>query len=513
MPRVDDTLNTSMGGIWEAAGLTAKDAKRMRDLVHVWHRNYWKNRLRNNFYEMHVDVENIGIAVSDELERKIAVACGWPAKAVDMLAARSIPDGFVFESGAQDDQLQRIVRDNALIHKYSMAATSELKHSGMAWTLSRNEVGRSKVAIKMHSFETSAMLWDGYEERIDCGMTIIRSDWHRRYNADVPTVVNLYTDEATVVLTRDEDYRGDWRAEYHYHNLGRPLMEPMCYQPAMGRPFGRSRISRSVMAITMSKLREDMRAELSAEFFTTPARYLLGADEDSFDMDRYQAYIGNIFVATKDEDGDTPEYGQLPQGSMQPHIEYTRSLATQFSGETGIPLHSLGVVSDNPDSAEAMAMAERDLVQLAEKMNITNGVAMRNVALMALALDKGAQSSLDKLDDDEYSVMVKWHNPIMPDIGSAGDSWLKWATAAPWLAETEEFLEGMGFDHATISRMLNEKRRIQGRSFMEVSSADDTVEVNTDVFGGAGTAAGTGTAVRVSGAISDSARQNGGIVA
>lgn len=513
MPRVDDTLNTSMEKIWEARGLSQRDSERMARLVRVWHGNYWKNRLRRDFYEMHVKVENIGIAISEDLEHKLYSASGWPAKAVDMLAARSIPDGFVFESGAQDDDLQRIVRDNDLINRYSQAATSELIYSGVAWTLSRNSVGRSKVAIKTHSYESSAMLYNGELDRIDCGMTVIHTRYVKRYGMEVPDTVNLYTDDATVVLTRNEDDRA-WEAEYHYHGMGRPLMEPMCYQPGMGRPFGRSRISPAVMSLTMRKIRQDMRAELSAEFFTTPARYLLGADDEAFDMNRYQAYIGNIFITTKDEDGDTPEYGQLPQGSMQPHIDYTRSLATQFAGETGIPLHSLGVVSDNPDSAEAMQMAERDLVQLAEQMNRENGKAMRNVALMAMALDQGPQRSMDDLSDDEYGVMVKWHNALMPNIAASGDSWLKWATAAPWLAETEEFLEGMGFDRATIRRMLNEKRRIQGRSFLEVSSADDTVAVDTGVFGGAGASAGAGEEVRVAGAIGDAgAGQVGGIVA
>lgn len=512
MPRVDDTLNTSMDKVWEARGLSRRDAERMGKLVEVWHRTYPKNRLRRDFYSMHIKAENIGVAISEDLENKLRTACGWPSKAVDMLAARSIPDGFVFESGAQDDDLRRIVRDNDLINKYAQAATSELIHSGMAWTLSRNPIGRSQVSIKTHSYETSALLWDGEKERIECGMAVIHKSYSKRHGMEVPDIVNLYTDEATVVITRDADR--EWVADYHYHSMGRPLMEPMVYQPAMGRPFGRSRISPAVMSVTMRKLREDMRSELSAEFFTTPARYLLGADDEAFEMDRYQAYIGNIFLVSKDEDGDVPQYGQLPQGSMQPHIDYARALANEFSGYTGIPLHSLGIVSDNPDSAEAMQMAERDLVQLAEQMNRENGRAMRNVALMALALDRGPQASFDDLSDDEFGVMVKWHNPLMPNIGAAGDAWLKWATAAPWLAETEEFLEGMGFDQATIRRMLNEKRRIQGRSFMEVSVADDTAQSDTGVLGGAGAAEGAGAAVRVAGAISNEGpRQVGGILA
>lgn len=507
MPNYENVVDPSIGRIYDATNLTEEDADRLYRLVTVLHRKRPKNRLRRDFYHMHVGVQNIGIALSAEMLDKIRVACSWPAKAVDVLAQRSILDGFVFESGAEDEHMQRILLDNRMAQKYPMAAVSEGICSGMMWTLSRGRVGRSNVRIKTHSFETSAGIWDGNEERLECGMAIISNrdftPWDMQLG-HAPDVVNLYTPEATVVLRRSVDGRR-WEAEYHRHNMGRPLMEPMCFAPSMDRPFGKSRISRAVMGITMSKLREDCRSEISAEFFTTPQKFLLGADEDAFDMDRYQAYIGNIFLASKDEDGDVPQFGQLSQGSMQPHVDYARSLAAQFAGETAIPLHSLGVVSDNPDSAEAMQMAERDLVQLAEQMNRGNGESLRNVALMAMALDKGAMSSIDDLDDDEYSVMVKWHNPSMPSIAATADAWQKAASVAPYIAETEEFLEGLGIDRATRRRMLNQKRLIQGRSFLEVGVGnDDTSGDGAGVYGAATGAAGAGAEVHVSGIASPS---------
>ena len=38
----------------------------------------------------------------------------------------------------------------------------------------------------------------------------------------------------------------------------------------------------------------------------------------------------------KDADGDVPEYGQLSQMTMQPHIELMRELCTQYAaGQMG----------------------------------------------------------------------------------------------------------------------------------------------------------------------------------
>lgn len=82
--------------------------------------------------------------------------------------------------------------------------------------------------------------------------------------------------------------------------------------------------------------------------------------------------------------GDVPQYGQLSQGSMQPHSDYIRSLAARFSGETNVPLSSLGVVSDNPSSAEAIYAAKEDMVIDAQNLNGDNGDAMRNDALRSV---------------------------------------------------------------------------------------------------------------------------------
>ena len=159
-------------------------------------------------------------------------------------------------------------------------------------------------------------------------------------------------------------------------------------------------------------------------------------------------------------------------------------------------------------------MAERDLVQLAEQMNRGNGESLRNVALMAMALEKGPMGSIDDLDDDEYSVMVKWHNPSMPSIAATADAWQKAATVAPYIAQTEEFLEGLGIDRATRRRMLNQKRVIDGRSFMEVSVGNDDTTVNgSGVLPAASDGMGAGTPVHVSGVAGGAPSANdGGIV-
>lgn len=503
----------STGNICDATGLRDEERDQLSRLLAVWRQKQANNMLRRDFYNMHVQPTNLGISLSEEMVRKLRVGCGWPAKAVDLLADRSILDAFLFEDGNENDTLERLMRDNNVYAKYDMAARSELTHSVVFWTLSRGKVGRSNVRIKLHSAESAAAIWDGYEERIECGMAVIGTAPESPLSAGlVPSIVNLYTTENTVVLRRDEA-SGKWSAEYVRNPLGRPAMEQMAFLPSIHRPFGRSRISRAVMAITMSKLRSDMRGEVAAEIISTPQKYLLGADDEAFDMDRYMAYIGNIFVTSKDEDGDVPTFGQLVQGSMQPQVDYTRMLAAQFAGETSIPISSLGVIHDQPASAEAMRAAERDLVQLAEKMNKANGDALRNVALMAMALGKGVGTSIDKLDDSEWTVQADFSDPSKPDVVSTADAWTKMASAAPYIGETEEFLEANGVPKTKRMRMLAQRRRIQGQSFMEAQNGNGAGGGAGGVLGLPDAAGGRLARVRVAGVEEPSGGQSdGGIV-
>ena len=460
---------TSMGDIIHAEGLSREDSDRLYRLVQVWSSKLPRNRLRRMYYEQKVMPKNIGIALSDDMVARLNPSCGWAAKAVDMLADRSVLDGFVFEDGGTDGSLERIMRDNRVSQQYGKNVHDELSHCVVFWTLSRGRIGRSGVRIKSHTAETAAALWDGCEDRIGCGFAIIGTAPANPTDiSEVPTIVNLYTEDATVVLKRISPTSMGWRAEYQTHPMGRPLMEPMAYAPSAMRPFGKSRITRAVMSIVDCKLRADMRAEIAAETTSQPQKYLLGATDEAFEIDDWAAFFGNMFVTGKDEDGDVPTFGQLSQGSMQPLTEYSRNLAAQFAGETSIPISSLGIIHDNPASAEAIAAAERDMVQLAEQLNETNGMAMRNVALMAMAMGNGLGTSIDRLSDMQLSVAADFRDPSMPNIAATADAWTKIASVggAEWIAGTEEYLEAMNVPKSKRVRMLNQKRVLEGRSFV-----------------------------------------------
>ena len=284
-----------------------------------------------------------------------------------------------------------------------------------------------------------------------------------------PTMYKLFTRDALVTI-RCVGMGQVWIANYAYHSMGRPLIEPMAYRPTLERPSGRSRITRTVMSLTDDAQREKERSEIAAEFAAYPQKYLLGTDRTTIPKDsRYAAYIGAILEVTKGEGDTVPTFGQLSQLSMQPHIDYMRSLAAQFSGATNVPLSALGVVSDNPSSAEAIYAAKEDLVIDAQALNADNGRALVNIAMMALAIQDN--SDFNTVRNSGVAIEARFKNPAMPSVVSQSDAMVKQISVLPWLAESDVALEELGYNEEQIQRLHADRARWQGMQLANATIA------------------------------------------
>lgn len=448
--------------IADADGLSADEREVVYRLLAVWRSKLSRNSLRRCYYDAHVGLRNIGVAVPKELELS-NLAVGWPHKAVSMLANRCRFDGFSFPDELDEGALRGFtsaMRRTRLKAKYRKAVSSTLVHSCAFASVSAGQTGAAPVSVRFHNAEHAAALWDEDAERVSYGMSVARMRQVGRTARYEPCQVNIHTPDAVLEVSLGDD--GRWLAERKRHAFGRPMFTALSYNADLERPFGRSRISRAVMSITDCAVRTAMRAELGAEFFTSPQKYLLGATDEAFDTPQWEAYLGNIFLVGKDGDGDVPQFGQLPQGSMQPHMDYMRQLAAQFAGETCVPMSSLGVIHDNPASSEAIYAAKEDLVIEAQNFNDDNEAALQDIAVMAMSILQNKPP--DRLSDAELGVMCNFRSPAMPSIVSQSDAMVKQASAAPWIAETDVFLEELGYSEEKRSRMLAQKAKAEART-------------------------------------------------
>lgn len=437
-----------------------EEMARFNNLVTVYTAHSAKNDVKERYYEgkISLDEVNLGIALPDGL-RRLEIGCAWGAKTVDVLAGRSMFDGFVGVNGESVDELDQITVDNNLIDEYIKACRDELKYGCVFATLTDADDG---VKIRFHSPQTAAAIWDGVKGRIAYGFAIINT---ARNNADsmwVPQVINYYTDDSIWVLTCIDEV---WWAEQHPHKMGRPLMEALIWNATSNKPFGRSRIKDPIRRLIQGYVRTVANASIGLEFATSPQKYLLGVTDEQFDAvinNKFRQYVGSIMTSTTNpETGEKPSFGQLQQGSITPHVEMLRLLATQFSAATGLTVTDTGVVNDaNPTSSDAILAQSQTLVATATQLNIGNGVALRTIALMALAIRHN--TSIDDLTDDQKNVVAHFKNPAMPSVAVTADAAIKIASARAGFASTDVFLEMLGFDKADIRRIKSQESKARG---------------------------------------------------
>lgn len=430
-----------------------------------------KNWEKNRYYEGKISLAevNLGIALPQGM-RGLEIGCAWGAKTVDVLAARSMFDGFVGTNGAEVPELDRLVQDNRLIAEYAKACRDELKFGCTFATLSGDD--RIGCRIRFHSPQTAAAIWNGEKGRIDCGFAIV--DTEPTNNTEqiwTPSVLNLYTDTAIWILRRNaDDY---WDAEEYPHRMGRPLMEPLVWNATSSKPFGRSRIKEPIRRLIQGYVRTLANAAIGLEFSTAPQKYMLGVTDDQYDMivnDKFKQYVGSIIAAsTNPETGEKPSFGQLQQGSISPHVEMIRLLATQFSAATGLSVTDTGVINDaNPTSSDAILAQSQTLVSMATQLNQGNGDALRTIAQMALAIV--GQTTVEDLTDNQKSIVAHFKNPAMPSVAVTADAAIKIASARQNFAQTDVFAEMIGFDQADIRRIKAQEQRSRGMQLLTEES-------------------------------------------
>lgn len=443
------------------AGLSLDERHNLNRLLEIYEGHISQNGIKEKYYEGKIRLSdvNLGIALPHGM-RKLKIGCAWGAKTVDALAARSMFDGFVGADGAPVDELTAIVDANKLISKYPEATRDELKIGCTFGTVLKDEKNGSK--IRFYSPSAAAGLWDGDKDRLAAGFSVV-STMKDREGINRAWRLYYFTEDAVIVLTRMD--RDQWVAQRFSHRMGRPLMEPMVWNATTNKPLGRSRLKEPIRELINGYVRTMANAAIGLEFATAPQKYLMGVSDEMYDAlinDKFEQYVGSIIAGTTNpETGEKPTFGQLPQGTLSPHTEMLRGLATQFSAATGLPAHETGVITEaNPTSSDAIIAQTQTIVKMAEELNTGNGYALKQIALMALAVSRNVP--LDQLTDEDREIMPHFKNPAMPSIASTADAAVKIASARPEFAQTDTFLEMNGFSQAEVRRIKAQEQRARG---------------------------------------------------
>lgn len=429
--------------------LTGEEVSVFNALLAEWQRHIGSNIRNEAYYKGEVKPVTTDSSMPKDLV-DLNIVMGWGGKCVDVLANRSVLAGF---DGENADAMADIVTLDSLVEIYEQAVTSELTDSCAFLTVSKGLAGEPDVIVSAHSALDAAAIWDERKKRIKAGICVVDIDVDSS-GLRVPTWVNMYTDEYTYSCRKVGDY---WIAEKVANPFGRPLMEPLRYRPSLTRPFGKSRINRTVRSLIDRALCVGARTEITATFYTWPMRYLLGVDKKTaveMSKRKIEMYADSMLLVTPNKNGDTPQFGQLSQMTMQPHIDHLEMLGKQFASEACIPLDEVGIVFDNPTSSEAMFAAQQRLIVEAEHVNRMNGIALGNIARMALG-------AVDAADFATADITPRFADVLRPSKAANADFAIKVNSAVHAYSGTRQFWRDLGYPESTIDSILRDVRYTQ----------------------------------------------------
>lgn len=462
---------TIQGQIAAASGLRGEDRMLVYRLTEAWRRHRNRNVLRHTYYTMHNTLRDLGISVPPALT-KLNAACGWGKKCVDVMVEHSKFEGFTADDEEAQSELERIERRNRMTSLYRLAATSALEQCFSLFFVSKDEQGHARVSA--YPASVCGCTWDDANQRLDGAMFVVSMRKNELTNDKTPDWVNVVTDEFLIRLRMDERER--WHAEYERHGLGHIPVFLAAYEPTLERPFGTSRITREVMGYIDSAVRANVNEEIAAAFAVSTQKFLLGTAGDPFEnVSRWDAFIGSVFNIDYNSDDEVmPQFGQLPQPSMQPLSDHWRLLCGRMSAATGIHVSQFGQVHDNPASSDAIYAENEPLILKCKDWNEDVKRVLVDVATAMLATERN--TTFDAIDDQGLGIVANMPNPAMPTLAQQTDASVKIASVVPGFSQTMAFWTMNGFSIEEADRIL--------RQIEDVKTKEASDRLIENIFGG-----------------------------
>lgn len=375
----------------------------------------------------------VGLTIPPSVRDRYRAVLGWNAKGVDALA-----DRLVFREFANDDfGVNQIFKQNNPDVFFDSAVLSALIGSCCFVYVSADSDSADPVRLQVIEASNATGVIDPITGLLTEGYAVLQRDT----DTEAPLLEAYFTPAETW-------YYPKGGSPYSIANpAGMPLLVPVIHRPDAVRPFGRSRITRSGMYYQRYAKRTLERADVTAEFYSYPQKYILGMDPDAEPMDAWRATVSSLLRIDKDDDGDRPTVGQFTTASMAPFTEQLKTAAAGFAGEMGLTLDDLGFASDNPSSVEAIKASYENLRLAGRKAQRSLGSGLLNCAYTAVCLQDQFHYARSRFVDTE----VKWEPLFEADANTLtliGDGVIKLNQAIPGFVTGETIRDLTGIHGA-----------------------------------------------------------------
>ena len=425
-------------------------------------RNAGYNRRRREYYEAHRNVRSLNISVPPSLAG-IEVALGWPGMVVDALDERLDVRGLVLGTSGEGEDLhglQGIFEDNECDITWQEGHIEALIQ-GVAFetaSLGDTSAGEPEALLTVEPATSMSGIWNPRRRGLDDAGAVIRDEDNEVVG------MTLFRRDQTIKIDRATS--GKWViTDRQFHGIGRPMVRRLVNRSWTSRQWGRSEITRTIIAATDAAMRTLLGVEVAREFYGAPQRVLLGADEKQFKdaagnpSKAWKAYMGRFLALPRDEDGAVPEIQQLAAASPTPFIDLVKMYAQIVSGEAALPPNYLGFVTENPASADQIRAVEARHVKRAERRQRTFGAAHRGALIDAVML----RDRLTEIPDSLRGLAINWMDAATPTKAAAADAVTKQVQSGVLQPASQIALESLGYTETQIRQIKAENREGQAR--------------------------------------------------
>lgn len=441
------------------SGLPVDETEKLNQLVKTLEAKRPRNELRSSLMDHKRTFENWPLV--GEMGDLRAVL-GWPAKAVEVLARRAKLEGFTIPGrDVSEFGLDEIIEQTQYLRRVKMGDLSSLVHAvAFEVTTTGDPADREPDVIITHASALNGTgTWNNRRGRLTDFLSV------QSWKDSKPEDWALYLDDVTWVFRNGA-------LDKQEHKLGRVPVEPLIYKPRLDRPFGQSRITRSIIFLTRSACRVIVRSESTADLYSAPGLLALGLTADQIAEGSWRSGIGNVVGIPDADEGpaDAPQLARvaiekIEQASQEPHVAQLRAWAQLFAGEASIPLSELGIgIDSNPASEGSFRMGERPLVAEASDAADEWGGAHRRTMLNAYALREGIPVA--DVPVELRPLAAKWRDVNNETSAQRADAFTKQAGAVPWIAETDAALDMLGIEPELARRLREERRRARASSML-----------------------------------------------
>jgi len=452
-----DGAVVDFNGILSADGLTDDTRWWLGLLVDEYQKHADHNETLRRYYEGKVHVSDYGSKADVPNDQ----TCHWPSKAVDALADRIRLERFNADGEYDRKALDAVLDNNNLVNSYNRHLTPKLLYGCMAATVTRNAANHA--VVRFHSAETFTAIPspDGKDGVVAAGLAIARNEYTSWSNGRmVPTIVNMHLPNNVVELRQVS--AGQWVAEDGYTPESEPSLYVFCHDgTGTMNAFGRTRITAFVRTLTDDAIRCMWHMQISGAYYSVPKLALLNLLPDQYEAvisDKLKYQLDKVLATEADESGDSrTEIKQFSGNSPQPFVEELRALASQFSGATGVPLNSLGIVQDNPSSAEAIGASREDICLIAQRDIDEDKRTLEHVVRAAVAVE--TNTTIDRLDEGADSIRASFADPLIHSRSEMADWAVKINSMRPSFGQTDVAARMVGIDDADLESVKSDETK------------------------------------------------------